>query len=638
MYTIFANVGRLGEFVAIHSLALESEGTICVEPKLTERINSHGSLEFTVYPTNKYFDKIVTRKVLISLRNDDAEVWRGRIISTTRDINNAKKVYCEGELAYLCDSIQRPMVFNGTIKKLLQMFISAHNALFSAGSERRFELGVVKIGPSNSGSDRIECEIKEAATTWDCIQTYVMKTFGGYIYTRKDQQTGKVYIDIVNDFENESNQTVEFGKNMLSFSENIDASDVITVLEPYGALKNTPPVLYKQSSTNELKFNKVKVNTITSGAKYIIYANGGALNKTVIGTNKLHSTLLDNDAVSEMTDDYIILESLSRATLWTITRGTTPGTDVNVSSSGSLSKSISLQVNGYSIAGVNESTSASGGSVSSSASSSGAGSSIAVYDDNNNYIGKTGNVSLGGSGSGTISTTAKTATTANDAWRIHSGNDYLAANGKAGQLVLSTASGGKETYWQISNDDSGAKIVSKYNSDMDVPATIHGDVDRGWGCYENANGDYTPAENQTWDGNRVNLSRESSFAPDGRVTSDVGTSLFGFIYGTKVFDAITTPFELLSFAQNYIYAVVLEKTSISCSAVDISFTSEQIDALSVGWYSRTIIQQFPVNIRLLCTQKTTFLLSPGKTKIVFGAGQKTLTDIQGGMTTDVRYT
>lgn len=78
-----------------------------VNPKLTLEDSAAGSLEMTLPPTNAAYDTIVRMVTDISVKKNGEEVWAGRALSESRDFWNNRVLYCEGELAFFNDSVQR---------------------------------------------------------------------------------------------------------------------------------------------------------------------------------------------------------------------------------------------------------------------------------------------------------------------------------------------------------------------------------------------------------------------------------------------------------------------------------------------------------------------------------------------------
>ena len=121
MYTIYSD-GKL-----VYAPHLSDAGCGVFTPQLTVELNKAGSLAFVMPPDNVMYDSINKLSSIITVKQDDNELFRGRVLNDEKDFYNQKKNYCEGELAFLIDSIQRPYTYTGTVANLFKKFISNHN-------------------------------------------------------------------------------------------------------------------------------------------------------------------------------------------------------------------------------------------------------------------------------------------------------------------------------------------------------------------------------------------------------------------------------------------------------------------------------------------------------------------------------
>ena len=80
---------------------------LVLQPKLTVEIGKAGSLQFQVPPTHPLYNQLDRLRTYTSVQLDEGEIFRGRILSNERAFNNIRTVYCEGDLAYLVDSVQK---------------------------------------------------------------------------------------------------------------------------------------------------------------------------------------------------------------------------------------------------------------------------------------------------------------------------------------------------------------------------------------------------------------------------------------------------------------------------------------------------------------------------------------------------
>lgn len=218
-------------------------------PKLTLEMGKAGSLQFSIPPNNKYYNSLQQLTTVVTVEMDDIEIFRGRVLTNTRNFNNIRTIYCEGDLAYLVDSVQKGEKYEGKVHDLFRKIIATHNARVEA--TKRFTVGkitvenrdVVIAGKSEEIEDAetgkfdykqiaINSIADEWQTSFDYIESCLINYVGGYLRTRR---SGNItYIDYLKDYDSTAVQEIEFGKNMLDLTEEISAEDVFTVLIPLG--------------------------------------------------------------------------------------------------------------------------------------------------------------------------------------------------------------------------------------------------------------------------------------------------------------------------------------------------------------------------------------------------------------------
>ena len=221
---------------------------IVFNPKLTLELGKAGSLEFDIPPNNPFYDQMNQLSTEVSVDMDDDELFHGRVLSNERMFNNVRHIYCEGDLSYLVDSVQKGVRFNGTTHELFRQIIANHNARmeeskqFTVGNIDIEDRSITLIGQSESediNTGAIDYEqiaidsiVDEWNNTLDYIQTCLIDYCGGYLRTRRVD--GTLYIDLLDDFQNRAIQPIELGTNLLDLTEEVGAEDVFTVLIPLG--------------------------------------------------------------------------------------------------------------------------------------------------------------------------------------------------------------------------------------------------------------------------------------------------------------------------------------------------------------------------------------------------------------------
>lgn len=95
--------------------------------------------------------------------------------------------------------------------------------------QKTFKVGQVTVVDSNDSLYRYT----NYENTLTCIKEKLVKNLGGHIQIRTVD--GIRYIDYLADYPNTNEQVISFGKNLLDFSQTIDATDIATAIIPLGA-------------------------------------------------------------------------------------------------------------------------------------------------------------------------------------------------------------------------------------------------------------------------------------------------------------------------------------------------------------------------------------------------------------------
>lgn len=213
-------------------------------PKLTVEMGKAGSLEFTVPAAHPHMNLLKQLTKPISVTLDGKKIFRGRILSETRTFYNQREIYCEGDLSYLVDSVQKAVKYTGKTHALFRQIIANHNARMPA--EKQFTVGNITVENrdiilTGQSDDISQYDYKQIAinsivdnwnTTYDYIETCLISYCGGYLVTR--QVNGVNYIDWINDYTNTASQEIVFGENLLDLTDESSAEDIFTVLIPLG--------------------------------------------------------------------------------------------------------------------------------------------------------------------------------------------------------------------------------------------------------------------------------------------------------------------------------------------------------------------------------------------------------------------
>ena len=215
-----------------------------VNPKLTIELNKTGSFTFTIYPSNARYNILQKMKSIITVYNDGELIFRGRILNDDERFYNQKQVSCEGELAFLLDSVVRPYDFEGSPEELFRKLIESHNE--QVEETKRFKVGTVTVTDPN---DYITRASAQYPTTWGEINEKLIDKLGGFLWVR--HESDGIYIDYLADFDILSSQTIEFGKNLLDINKITKGENIATAIIPLGARLNESETRLTIESVND---------------------------------------------------------------------------------------------------------------------------------------------------------------------------------------------------------------------------------------------------------------------------------------------------------------------------------------------------------------------------------------------------
>lgn len=203
-------------------------GLVLIEPKVELELNKTGSFEFTIYPEHQQFNLIQKLSSIVTVYDESKLIFRGRVLNDEQGFHNEKRIYCEGDMSFLLDSIQRPYDYQGTLIGYFTQLVQNHNS--QVDESRQFKIGNVTVTDNN---DYIHYSSTVYPTTWDEINEKLIDTHGGYLMTRYEEDG--VYLDYLSDFELLSNQPVKFGSNLLELTKSVKGEDIKTAIIPLGA-------------------------------------------------------------------------------------------------------------------------------------------------------------------------------------------------------------------------------------------------------------------------------------------------------------------------------------------------------------------------------------------------------------------
>ncbi len=283
-----------------YSPRLVDEGLAIAEPKCTVELNKAGSFTFDLPSSNPFYNRLHKMKTIITLKDDNEIVWKGRVLNDDRNFYNTKSVVCEGECAFLNDIEYPPhdhskkgIKMGEYFKKLIDYYASECSA------SRMLKTGTVKGGFADV---LIYPKTSEYTNIWNLVSGNIIGASNGKVgknevdlseydrYLRIRRVDGVSYLDLLEDIGERSGQTIEFGKNLLDLSEYIDASNVYTYIIPLGKMQNNG--------------KRVDIKSKTGGNNYLRSEVGenlfGKIQKSVIWEDETSPTNLMNKGKAKL--------------------------------------------------------------------------------------------------------------------------------------------------------------------------------------------------------------------------------------------------------------------------------------------------------------------------------------------------
>lgn len=210
--------------------------TKLIDPSLSLKDNAAGSFTATIPIGNVCYDDIVPFDTTINIyrRNQNGTetwLWRGRPVSISKDFWNQKQITCEGALAFLNDTvIPLDKLQRYSVIEYVGYLLDIHNG--KVPNDRRIYRGVI----SSISSSGAAIGYKDYIVEGDNTITYITKIAEDWgLHIRIRESGGDLFLDMLTDSQLVmSTQSVDFGKNLLDYTDNYDWADVITAILPLG--------------------------------------------------------------------------------------------------------------------------------------------------------------------------------------------------------------------------------------------------------------------------------------------------------------------------------------------------------------------------------------------------------------------
>lgn len=233
-----------------------------INPELDLQTGYAGELTLKVPPLNPLYGEIHNRKSMVSVYRGNTEIFYGEVRTREKDRFKNQPVKATGALSFLADSILPQQEWHDiSPRDLLDAWLQLHNN--QVEDRKKIYTGVVTIHDSNDSLYRIT----DRENTLEAIRDKLVDRLGGYLRLRHEND--KLYLDwlAIQEYGKYCEQPIQFGENLMDYSETMTADDVITALIPLGA------AIEQETDENASEFERLEKNvditSVNDGKDYI---------------------------------------------------------------------------------------------------------------------------------------------------------------------------------------------------------------------------------------------------------------------------------------------------------------------------------------------------------------------------------
>lgn len=231
-----------------------------VNPKLKVELGKAGSFTFSMLPTHSKYSSLHPMKTLITLEQDGVLLFRGRVIECKSDFFKQKNVTCEGDLAFLLDSVVAPFKYidndKKTIRQVFKHIVDEHNSQVENWKKFSYSDTYITVtkDDESSVSDTDEFDHTSYSDSSTALTQELADAYGGILRTRTVGST--TYLDYIKDPSQTNtnyplnDQEIQFSVNLLDIDQSYPVSDIFTILLPLGG-------------------DKVDISSVNNGSKYL---------------------------------------------------------------------------------------------------------------------------------------------------------------------------------------------------------------------------------------------------------------------------------------------------------------------------------------------------------------------------------
>lgn len=274
MYKIYAIKGST-ETLIYNDSTPELTGTKLINPKLSLQDNAAGSFTCKIPQGNAIYSSIEPMTTTIRITRDGSWLWTGRVLTIKKDFWLQKEITTEGALAFLNDvALPQQKWTNVTTANFVQSLLTIHNA--HVPTNRQILVGSISTSTSAGNPIGLRDYVSTGESPLKHIST-LAEDWG--LHMRIRESSGSLYLDMRTDAQlPSSTQEIDFGKNLLDYVDEIDWSDLVTVLHPLGAELETYTKTGDEEYPDKLVINANPSSSLLARDGEYIY-NKTAVNK-----------------------------------------------------------------------------------------------------------------------------------------------------------------------------------------------------------------------------------------------------------------------------------------------------------------------------------------------------------------------
>lgn len=261
MYGVYIQQGPSGVQETIHSP--QTDDLKLFDPKIVKAVGAIDSFSFSIYPNHSAYNKLNYLTTLVEVWNEMENIllFKGRVLEPTDSMKETgeffKEIICEGELAYLHDSVQKWGKWqNLTPAQFFKALIDEHNS--QVEEYKQFTVGQVNV---TNSTDNVYRYTDDDVDTYDTIQDKLIERLGGELQVR--YENGVRYIDYLEQIGDKGAQKIELSVNLRSISRKVDPTEMITVLKPLGER------LEQEDDNTDASDPRLTIASVNNGSPYL---------------------------------------------------------------------------------------------------------------------------------------------------------------------------------------------------------------------------------------------------------------------------------------------------------------------------------------------------------------------------------